>query len=48
MRETLRFVLPAHAPLKKFDEVTLVVMADPMRIDVGARIAIAQSELEPR
>ena len=46
--ETLRFVLPVHAPLKKFDEITLVVMADPMRIDVGARVAIAQFELEPR
>ena len=48
VRETLRFVLPAHAPLKKFDEITLVVMSDPMRIDVGARIAIAQFELQPR
>jgi hypothetical protein len=46
--ETLRFVLPAHAPLKQFDEITLVVMSDPLRIDMGARIAIAQFELEPR
>jgi hypothetical protein len=46
--ETLRFVLPAHAPLKQFDEITLVVMSDPMRIDMGARIAIAQFQLEPR
>jgi hypothetical protein len=46
--ETLRFALPAHAPLKQFDEITLVVMSDPIRLDMGARIAIAQFELDPR
>lgn len=46
--ETLRFALPAHAPLKKFDEISLVVISDTLRIDMGARIAIAQFELMPR
>lgn len=46
--ETLRFALPAHAPLKKFDEISLLVISDPLRIDMGARIAIAQFELMPR
>ena len=46
--ETLRFVLPAHAPLKQFDEITVVVIPDPVRMDMGARIAVSQFELEPR
>jgi hypothetical protein len=46
--ETLRFALPAHAPLKQFDEITVVVISDPVRMDMGARIAISQFELEPR
>jgi hypothetical protein len=46
--ETLRFAIPAHAPLKKFDEIMLVVRSDFLRIDMGARIAINQFELEPR
>jgi hypothetical protein len=46
--ETLRFELPAHAPLKQFDEISLVVITDPVRMDIGARIAIAQFELQPR
>jgi hypothetical protein len=48
VHETLRFAIPAHSSLKKFDELTLVVMSDPLRLDMGARIAIAQFELQPR
>lgn len=46
--ETLRFAIPAHAPLKKFDEITLIVIADRAHFDMGSRIAIRQFELEPR
>jgi hypothetical protein len=46
--ETLHFPVPSHSALRHFDEITLVVMTDPMRFDMGARIAIEQFELEPR
>jgi hypothetical protein len=46
--ETLHFVLPSRAPLRRFDEITLIIVSDPMRIDMGARLGIAQFELDPR
>jgi hypothetical protein len=46
--ETLRFSFPAHSPLRRFDEITLVVISDPMRVDMGARVAIEKFELEPK
>jgi hypothetical protein len=46
--ETLRFVFPSRARLRQFDEITLVVVSDPLRIDIGARVAIAQFQLDPR
>jgi hypothetical protein len=48
VNETLRFPVPAYSQLRRFDEITLVVISDPMRIDMGARIAIEKFELEPR
>jgi hypothetical protein len=48
VRERLHFAIPAHAALRRFDEITLVLMSDRMRSDMGARIAIEQFELEPR
>ena len=46
--ETLHFPIPAHSALRRFDQITLVVISEPMRFDMGARIAIEQFELEPR
>jgi hypothetical protein len=48
VRETLHFPIPSHSALRRFDEITLVVIPEPMRYDMGARIAIEQFELEPR
>lgn len=48
VRETLHFPIPTHSALRRFDEITLVVMSEPMRFDMGARIAIEQFELEPK
>ena len=48
VHETLRFAIPTYAPLKRFDEMALVVMSDTGWMDRGARVAIVQFELEPR
>jgi hypothetical protein len=48
VRETLHFPIPAHSALRRFDEITLVVIPEPMRFDMGARIAVEQFELEAR
>jgi len=48
VHETLHFGILAHAPLKRFDEIALVVMSDAGWSDRGARVAIVQFELKAR
>jgi len=46
--ETLRFAVPAHAAMRGFNGVTVVLMPDQMHAKVGPRIAIQQFEFIPR
>jgi len=46
--ETLRFAIPANTPIRKFDEITVILQPDPEHSMVGPRIAIEQFELLPR
>ncbi|MGB6689401.1 MAG: hypothetical protein WBE76_16330 [Terracidiphilus sp.] len=46
--ETLQFAIPAHAPIRKFDEITLIVFPDTSRMKIGARIAIEEFDFLPR
>ncbi len=46
--ETLRFEVPTHADIRKFDEITVMVLPDPERSFVGPKIAIEQFQIDPR
>jgi hypothetical protein len=46
--ETLNFVIPAHASIRRFDEVTVVFRLDAARADAGPKIAIDRFVLVPR
>jgi len=46
--ETLRFALPAAGALRKFDEITVLLLPETEHSTVGPRIAIEQFELQPR
>jgi len=46
--EVLRFAIPANTKLRKFDEITVVVLPDIEHAQIGAKIAIRQFELIPR
>ncbi|HEV2484058.1 MAG TPA: hypothetical protein VGT08_00865 [Terracidiphilus sp.] len=46
--EVLRFTVPSHAPLRKFDQITVRYFPGPEHWQVGAKIAIDQFELVPR
>lgn len=46
--ETVRFAIPASAPIRKFDEITVMLVPDVEHFMVGPKIAIEQFELQPR
>ena len=46
--ETLNFVIPAHASIRRFDEVMVVFRLDAARADAGPKIAIDRFVLVPR
>ena len=46
--EVLRFAVPSHAALHKFDQITVQYFPGPEHWQVGAKIAIDQFELVPR
>lgn len=48
VEETLRFALPAHPAIRRFDEITLIVYPDVSRVEVGARLAVEELQLKPR
>ena len=46
--ETLSFVIPTHASIRRFDEVMVVFRLDAARADAGPKIAIDRFVLVPR
>ena len=46
--ETLNFVIPPHASIRRFDEVMVVFRLDAARADAGPKIAIDRFVLVPR
>jgi hypothetical protein len=46
--ETLRFPMPAHGDISKFDEITVLLLPDLEHSLVGPKIGIEQFELFPR
>jgi hypothetical protein len=48
VEETLRFAIPSHPSIRKFDEITLIVVPDVARQKTGARIAIEEFDFLPR
>ena len=46
--ETVRFAIPATASIRKFDEITVILLPDIEHAMVGPKIAISQFELLPR
>ncbi len=46
--ETLNFVVPQHASIRRFDEVMVVFRLDAARADAGPKIAIDRFVLVPR
>jgi hypothetical protein len=46
--ETLRFDVPAHAGIRTFDEITVMLLPDVNHELVGPRIAIREFQLMPR
>ena len=46
--ETLRFSVPPDAPLRKFNEITVMFLPDIEHMFVAPKIAIQQFELLPR
>ena len=46
--ETIRFAIPAAAPIRRFDEITVMVLPDFEHSMIGPKIAIEQFELQPR
>jgi hypothetical protein len=46
--ETLRFAIPAAASIRKFDEITVMLLPDIEHAMIGPKIAISQFELLPR
>jgi hypothetical protein len=46
--EVLRFAVPEHATLRKFDQITVEYFPGPEHWQVGAKVAIEQFELMPR
>ena len=46
--ETLRFTVPAHGDLRKFDEVTVLILPGTEHLWVAPRIAVRQFQFIPR
>jgi len=46
--ETLRFLVPASAKLRTFDQITVMILPDEANYDQGSKIAIQQFQLMPR
>ena len=46
--ETLRFSVPATAKIRRFDEITVMMLPDVEHALVGPKIAIKQFQLLPR
>jgi len=46
--ETLRFAIPATASIRKFDEITVMLLPEIEHAMIGPKIAISQFELQPR
>jgi hypothetical protein len=46
--ETLRFPIPAPAKIRKFDEITVMILPDSANYDTGSKVAIDQFQLIPR
>jgi hypothetical protein len=48
VEENLRFSLPGHSAIHKFNQITVVVTPDGSRLEIGARIAVRQFMFLPR
>lgn len=46
--ETLRFAVPAHARIRKFNEITVLFLPEMEHVDLGMKIAIDNFALLPR
>ena len=46
--ETVRFVIPGHSPIRKFDEITVTLLPDQEHLLAGPKISIQRFELFPR
>jgi hypothetical protein len=46
--EVLRFAVPSHGAIRKFDQITVVYLPGAEHWQVGAKVAITQFELVPR
>jgi hypothetical protein len=46
--EVLRFTIPSHSNIRRFDQITVVFLPSPQHDVVGARIAIQKFILYPR
>jgi hypothetical protein len=46
--ETLRFAIPTTGAMRKFDQITVMLLPDVEHFMVGPKIAIEQFELQPR
>jgi hypothetical protein len=46
--QTIRFPIPAAAKIRKFDEITVMLLSDELRARVGPKIAIREFQLFPR
>jgi hypothetical protein len=48
VEETLHFPVPSRPSLRKFDELTLIVFPDALRMQRGAKIAFEEFDFQPR
>jgi hypothetical protein len=48
VEDEVRFAIPDHPGVRKFDEITVFYFPDAQRSTLGARIGIEQFELLPR
>jgi len=46
--ETLRFPVPAHASLRRFDQITVMIFPDGEHFELGPKVAIKDFQLMPR
>ncbi len=48
VEEDLRFTIPEHPAVRKFDTITVLFLPSEARETMGARVGIRQFELLPR